>query len=89
VEICKCGYLDTVLAALDSLGEGKALERYLNDEGLAEEVEGVSGFIKRRDRLKVPIARAVADVAIKIGQVPPFYQQAIERAVAFADSDTP
>ncbi len=86
-EVCRNGYLDVVIQAIKDAdtehdSHTKALEKYLNEEGLSKDAHGITSFIKnKRKNLKVPIARAVAEAAKTVKSVPDCYARAIRKAV--------
>jgi len=81
-EVCKNGYLDVAIQAIKD-AHTNALNLYLNEKGLSKDTEGITSFIKnkKRDNLKITVARAVADAAKTVGSVPDCYARAIRKAV--------
>lgn len=93
-EICRAGYLDIVIKAIkDAEPEHethfRALESYLKKEGLNRDASGIAAFIKNRDNLKIPVARAVAYAAKSQGWVPDCYARAIRQAILMSMDGIP
>jgi putative ATP-dependent endonuclease of OLD family len=87
-EVCRHGYFDTVVQAIDDQGRTQALENYLDENSLQLDGIGVASFIDKKERtLKKPVAYSVANAVDRIRQVPPCYAQAIEQAVALASRE--
>jgi hypothetical protein len=87
-EVCKNGYLDVAIQAIKDAdpeydSHTKALDSYLQEKGLSKDTKGITGFIKdkKRNNLKIPIARAVAEAAKTVRSVPDCYARAIRKAV--------
>ncbi len=85
-EVCQNGYLDVVIQAIKDAdlqydSQTKALEDHLHKESLTKDAKGITSFIKKRDNLKIPVARAVADAAKTVRSVPDCYARAIRKAV--------
>ena len=90
-EVCNNGYLGVIVQAIqDSDLEHNsnyiALTKYLTENNLSLDCNGISSFIKNKKRndLKLPIAHAIADNVQKIGNVPECYAIAIKRASLIA-----
>jgi len=85
-EVCRAGYLDVVIQAIEDAkpehqSHSKALDKYLQEEGLNRDAAGIASFIsKKRKNLKIPVARAVADAVKTVGLVPDCYTRAIRKA---------
>jgi hypothetical protein len=85
-EVCRAGYLDVVIQAIEDAdpenqSHSRALEKYLQEEGLNKDAAGIASFIKKRNNLKIPVARAVADAVKTVGLVPDCYTRAMRRAI--------
>lgn len=83
-EVCRCGYLPTVLDAISREGNENDLADYLAKERMSPDARGVSRFLAARKRLKVPVAVAVSEAAATIGRVPPCFKKALNNAVRLA-----
>ncbi len=87
-EVCRAGYLDIVIQAIEDAdpehqSHSRALDKYLHKNSLNRDEEGISSFISntKRNNLKIPVARAVANAVRNVGQVPYCYARAIRQAI--------
>jgi putative ATP-dependent endonuclease of the OLD family len=85
-EACKAGYLNAALKAIDDLdpvnhSHSKALDAHLKKTGHTLNASSVAEFVHKRENLKVPIAREIAETALAVRQVPDCYSRAIRRAI--------
>jgi len=80
-EICRAGYLDIAIQAIEDELHPRTLQSYLDENGLDRDINGIVSCIKDRRNYKVPVARAVAYAAQEIGRVPDCYARAIRKAV--------
>lgn len=93
-EICKHGYLDTVIEAINS-GNPYDLDAYLKRHSLKADADGIIHYLHylRRhkrpvlDSLKTPLAHGVADASRLKNKVPSCYANAIRRAVLHSIGD--
>jgi putative ATP-dependent endonuclease of the OLD family len=83
-EVCRCGYLPTVVDAIKREGGERDLASYLAAKGLPQDVHGVSRYVVERKRLKVPVAVAVSEAAQIVRRVPPCFKKALSTAVRLA-----
>jgi putative ATP-dependent endonuclease of the OLD family len=94
-EVCRAGYLDEVIQAIreadpDHQSHYRALTRYLEKKGLEKDAIGIAAFVtKKRKNLKIPLARAVADAAERVGVVPDCYARAIRKAILLSMGGMP
>lgn len=88
-EVCRAGYLDTAIQAIEDTSHPLALQRYLDENGLDRDINGIVSCIKDRKNYKVPVARAVAYAAQDIGRVPDCYARAIRKAVLVSMGGVP
>lgn len=85
-EVCAAGYGPTALAAIASSGRAQSFETFLQTNGLARDGTGAAKYIvsDAGKRLKVSLARAVADAVPTVQQVPACYKLALETAIRMA-----
>jgi hypothetical protein len=84
--VCKEGYQQIVVDAIrnndpENHSDQKALECFLKDNGYDLNPKSIAKFIKKRDNLKIPIAKAIYEAVVNIDSVPLAYERAIRQAV--------
>lgn len=83
-EVCRHGYLSTVLDAIKREGRENGLASYLKEKGMQRDARGVSSYVAERKGLKIPVAIAVSEAAQTVGSVPPCFKKALSAAVRLA-----
>lgn len=83
-EVCDNGYQDIVLDAIKNENRQDLFDQYLKDEGLKPDATATAQFIGRHDKLKIPVARAVADAALALKVVPSCFETALHKVVQLA-----
>jgi putative ATP-dependent endonuclease of OLD family len=85
-EVCKNGYINTVLKAIDDAdpenhSDTRALQAFIEGKNLTINPQSITAFIKKRNTLKIPVAREVASTAKTIKKIPFCYANAIRKAI--------
>mgnify|MGYP001800870414 CR=1 FL=1 len=84
--VCQHGYLEVILKAIEDVdpehnSHTRALNAFLRESNLEKNSTSVADFIKKRDNLKVPIARAIAQKVSVVRKIPPCYIKAIRQCM--------
>lgn len=87
-ELARSGYAHLILEVIKDFGQTRSFNDFLEEEGLNEDAEGITRFFakRRRSKLKIPVAFAVAKEVTSIGSFPACYAKAIELAKQLAES---
>ncbi|MBU4265658.1 MAG: AAA family ATPase [Candidatus Altiarchaeota archaeon] len=91
-EIARIGYLSVILRVIDDEGATSSLDNYLTNQSFTKDAQGVAQFLNnnpRGKRLKVPVARAVANEVETVGRIPDCFDKAFKKAIYLARGDEP